>query len=59
MVYLGVDESGNLLMAGVQNSRGVGIYKLQPQVAYGGHGGFFGLFKKKGKLVAYGRLTEK
>ena len=56
MVYLGPDESGNLLMAGAQNSRGVGIYKLQPQVAYGGHGGFLGLFKKKGKLVAYGRL---
>ena len=56
MVYLGPDESGNLLMVGAQNSRGVGIYKLQPQVAYGGHGGLLGLFKKKGKLVAYGRL---
>jgi cell wall-associated NlpC family hydrolase len=56
MVYLGPDRSGNLLMAGAQNSRGVGIYKLQPQIAYGGHGGFLGLFKKKGKLVAYGRL---
>ena len=56
MVYLGPDEAGNLLMAGAQNSRGVGIYKLQPRVSYGGHGGFFGLFKKKGKLVAYGRL---
>lgn len=56
MVYLGRDESGTPLMAGAQNSRGVNIYKLQPRVAYGGHGGFFGLFKKKGKLVAYGRL---
>jgi cell wall-associated NlpC family hydrolase len=56
MVYLGPDDSGHLLMAGAQNSRGVGIYKLQPQVSYGGHGGFLGLFKKKGKLVAYGRL---
>ena len=56
MVYLGRGERGELLMAGAQNSRGVGIYKLQPRVAYGGHGGFFGLFKKKGKLVAYGRL---
>lgn len=56
MVYLGPDSAGNLLMAGAQNSRGVDIYKLQPQVAYGGHGGFLGLFRKKGKLVAYGRL---
>ena len=56
MVYLGRGERGELLMAGAQNSRGVGIYRLQPRVAYGGHGGFFGLFKKKGKLVAYGRL---
>jgi len=56
MVYLGRGERGELLMAGAQNSRGVGIYKLQPRVSYGGHGGFLGLFKKKGKLVAYGRL---
>ena len=56
MVYLGRGESGELLMAGSQNSRGVGIYKLKPRVPYGGHGGFLGLFKKKGKLVAYGRL---
>jgi cell wall-associated NlpC family hydrolase len=56
MVYLGRGENGELLMAGSQNSRGVGIYKLKPQVPYGGHGGFLGLFKKKGKLVAYGRL---
>lgn len=56
MVYLGRGERGELLMAGAQNSRGVGVYKLQPRVVYGGHGGFFGLFKKKGKLVAYGRL---
>ncbi len=59
MVYLGRDEHGTPLMAGAQNSRGVGIYKLQPRVTYGGHGGFLGLFKKKGKLVAYGRLPEK
>jgi cell wall-associated NlpC family hydrolase len=56
MVYLGRGERGELLMAGAQNSRGVGIYKLKPRVPYGGHGGFLGLFKKKGKLVAYGRL---
>lgn len=56
MVYLGRDADGDLLMAGAQNSRGVGIYKLRPRVAYGGHGGFLGLFKKKGRLVAYGRL---
>lgn len=56
MVYVGKDGAGNLLMAGAQNSRGVGIYKLQPHVPYGGHGGFLGLFKKKGKLVACGRL---
>jgi cell wall-associated NlpC family hydrolase len=56
MVYLGRGERGELLMAGAQNSRGVGIYQLQPRVPYGGHGGFLGLFKKKGKLVAYGRL---
>lgn len=56
MVYLGPDETGAPLMAGAQNSRGVGIYKLQPRVSYGGHGGFLGLFRKKGKLVAYGRL---
>ena len=59
MVYLGRGERGELLMAGAQNSRGVGIYKLQPRVPYGGHGGFLGLFKKKGKLVAYGRLKGK
>jgi cell wall-associated NlpC family hydrolase len=56
MVYLGRGERGELLMAGSQNSRGVGIYKLKPRIPYGGHGGFFGLFKKKGKIVAYGRL---
>ncbi len=56
MVYLGRGENGELLMAGSQNSRGVGIYKLKPRAAYGGHGGFLGLFRKKGKLVAYGRL---
>lgn len=56
MVYLGRGERGELLMAGSQNSRGVGIYRLQPRVPYGGHGGFLGLFRKKGKLVAYGRL---
>lgn len=56
MVYLGPDERGAPLMAGAQNSRGVNIYKLQPRAAYGGHGGFLGLFRKKGKLVAYGRL---
>ncbi len=58
MVFVGRDDSGNLLMAGAQNSRGVGIYRLQPRVVYGGHGGFLGLFRKKGKLVAYGRLPE-
>jgi len=58
MVYVGRDDDGNLLMAGSQSSRGVGIYQLQPRVSYGGHGGFLGLFKKKGKLVAYGRLPE-
>lgn len=56
MVYLGPDENGVPLMAGAQNSRGVNIYKLQPRVAYGGHGGFLGLFRKQGKLVAYGQL---
>jgi cell wall-associated NlpC family hydrolase len=56
MVYLGRGAGGELLMAGAQNSKGVGIYKLRPKVAYGGHGGFLGLFKKKGRLVAYGRL---
>jgi cell wall-associated NlpC family hydrolase len=56
MVYLGRGERGELLMAGSQSSRGVGIYRLQPRVPYGGHGGFLGLFKKKGRLVAYGRL---
>ncbi|MEY3479653.1 MAG: Cell wall-associated hydrolase [Verrucomicrobiota bacterium] len=56
MVYLGTDENGVPHMAGAQNSRGVNIYKLQPRAAYGGHGGFLGLFKKRGKLVAYGRL---
>lgn len=56
MVYLGRDGNGAPLMAGAQGSRGVNIYKLQPRVPYGGHGGFLGLFKKKGKLVAYGRL---
>ena len=56
MIYLGRDENGTPLMVGAQNSRGVGIYQLQPQVVYGGHGGFLGLFRKKGKLVAYGRL---
>lgn len=56
MVYLGRGARGELLMAGAQSSRGVGVYKLQPRVVYGGHGGFFGLFKKKGRLVAYGRL---
>lgn len=56
MVYLGPDENGVPLMAGTQNSRGVNIYKLQPRAAYGGHGGFLGLFRKKGRLVAYGRL---
>lgn len=57
MVYLGRDPRGNLLMAGAQNSRGVNIYRLQPRVAYGGYrGGFLGLFKKQGRLVAYGRL---
>lgn len=56
MVYLGRDERGTPLMAGSQSSRGVGIYKLQPRVPYGGHGGFLGLFKKKGRLVAFGRL---
>lgn len=56
MVYLGRGERGELLMAGSQSSRGVGVYQLRPRVVYGGHGGFFGLFKKKGRLVAYGRL---
>jgi cell wall-associated NlpC family hydrolase len=57
MVYLGRDGRGNLLMAGAQNSRGVDIYRLQPRVPYGGYrGGFLGLFKKQGRLVAYGRL---
>lgn len=56
MVYLGRDGNGDLLMAGAQSSRGVGIYKLQPRVPYGGHGGFLGLFRKKGRLAAFGRL---
>lgn len=56
MVYLGPDGNGTPLMAGAQNSRGVNIYEFHPRAAYGGHGGFLGLFKKKGKLVAYGRL---
>ncbi len=56
MVFLRRDDNGDLLMAGAQSSRGVGIYKLRPRVSYGGHGGFLGLFRKKGKLVAYGRL---
>lgn len=56
MVYLGRGADGELLMAGAQNSRGVGVYRLKPRVSYGGHSGFLGLFRKKGKLVAYGRL---
>ena len=56
MVYIGRGARGELLMAGSQSSRGVGVYKLQPRVVYGGHGGFLGLFKKKGRLIAYGRL---
>jgi Cell wall-associated hydrolases (invasion-associated proteins) len=56
MVYLGRGARGELLMVGSQSSRGVGVYQLQPRVVYGGHGGFLGLFKKKGRLVAYGRL---
>jgi cell wall-associated NlpC family hydrolase len=58
MVYLGRGADGRLLMAGAQNSRGVDIYKFQPRVPYGGHGGFLGLFKKKGRVVAFGRLAE-
>lgn len=58
MVYLGRDQGGIPLMVGAQNSRGVNIYKLQPRASYGGHGGFLGLFRKKGKLVAYGRLGK-
>ena len=58
MVFLGRDGIGDLLMAGAQSSHGVGIYKLRPRVSYGGHGGFFGLFRKKGRLVAYGRLPS-
>ena len=56
MVYLGRAPDGDLLMAGAQNSRGVDIYKFQPRVPYGGHGGFLGLFKKQGRVVAFGRL---
>ena len=56
MVYLGRDEKGRPFMAGAQNSRGVNIYEFQAREALGGHGGFLGLFRKKGKLVAYGRL---
>lgn len=56
MVYLGRGPGGELLMAGAQNSRGVDIYKFQPRVPYGGHGGFLGLFKKTGRVVAFGRL---
>jgi cell wall-associated NlpC family hydrolase len=56
MIYLGRDENGVPLMVGAQSSRGVGIYELKPQAAYGGHSGVLGLLRKKGKLVAYGRL---
>jgi cell wall-associated NlpC family hydrolase len=58
MVYLGRGSDGDLLMAGSQNSRGVDIYEFQPRVPYGGHGGFLGLFKKKGRVVGFGRLPE-
>lgn len=54
MVYLGRDRSGRMLMAGSQNSRGVGIYRFVPEQRWGGYNWFL-WFKRQGRFVAYGR----
>ncbi len=56
MVYLGPDARGRLLMAGSQSSRGPDIYRLDPAQSYGGYGGLAGLFRREGRLIAFGRL---
>ena len=56
MVYLGTDARGRLLMAGSQSSRGPDVYRLDPAQSYGGYGGLAGLFRREGRLIAFGRL---
>jgi cell wall-associated NlpC family hydrolase len=55
MVYLGRDRDGLMWMAGSQGSRGVDIYRFQPEVVYGGYRWFL-WFQRPGRFVGYGRL---
>lgn len=54
MVYLGRDQSGRMIMAGAQGSRGAGLYEFRPSIRYGGYRAFL-WFRRHGKFVAYGR----
>lgn len=55
MIYLGRDASGRLLMAGSQSSQGVSIYRFDPHATKGGYSAWFGLVRRHGRFVAYGR----
>lgn len=67
MIYLGRDETGRMLMAGSQTSRGFynprgngpDVYEFKPQRNAGGyHTGFFGMTRVTGRFIAYGRPLQ-
>jgi cell wall-associated NlpC family hydrolase/phage tail protein X len=55
MVFLGEDAQGRWQMAGSQTSRGVNIYQFDAQAPKGGYSSWFGLVRREGRFVAYGR----
>ena len=56
MIFLGRDSAGRLLMAGSQRTDGVSIYRFDPHATKGGYSAWFGLVRRHGRFVAYGRV---
>ena len=59
MIFLGRDTTGHWLMAGSQSTQGVSIYKFNPHAVKGGYSAWFGLVRRHGRFVAFGRPLGK
>lgn len=55
MIYLGNDPSGQPMMFGAQSSRGVDVYRFDPDQSMGGYRIWLGLIRREGRFVAVGR----
>lgn len=54
MTYLGRDSAGRMLMVGAQGSRGLDIYRFDPEVSLGGYRWFL-WFRRESRFIGYAR----